>query len=93
MDTTSGTVLANDELADGPDVLAYDDGRKLLFIAAESSAVDVFDISGSTPQHLARRTFIGGAHTIALDPSTNRMYLPLAQGTSGPELLVIEIQV
>src|SRR5262249_61700071 len=42
MDLTTMQVLATAPVGDGPDVLAFDAGLKLLYVAAESGHVTVF---------------------------------------------------
>jgi DNA-binding beta-propeller fold protein YncE len=76
-------------IGDDPDVLAFDPSLGLLFVAAESGVVSVFhEKDGSLTQ-------LGGyhaprAHSVAVDPTTHRVYLPLADVDGHPVLRVMQ---
>jgi DNA-binding beta-propeller fold protein YncE len=85
--------LANRHLIDHhgvgetPDVLAYDPGANRVYVAAESGWVSIFDhdhghltVRGSA--HLA-----DGAHSLALDPTTHRSYIPIPKDHNGLPVL------
>lgn len=72
-----------------PDVLAFDNGTKRLFVAAESGQVRVF--------HEANRTLepegelhLPHAHTVAVDPKTHLVYFPLEDLNGKPVLRIME---
>jgi DNA-binding beta-propeller fold protein YncE len=71
-----------------PDVLAFDPALARLYVAAESGVVAVFqDHDGSLNQlgwYRAPR-----AHSVAVDPTTHRVYLPLANVSGHPVLRVL----
>jgi len=71
-----------------PDVLASDPSRGRLYVAAESGIVAVFEErDGSLVQlgwYRAPR-----AHSVAVDPTTHRIYLPLADVGGHPVLRVM----
>ncbi|HVH66604.1 MAG TPA: YncE family protein [Gemmatimonadales bacterium] len=71
-----------------PDVLAFDPSLGRLYVAAESGVVAVFaERDGSLTQlgwYRAPR-----AHTVAVDPTTHRVYLPLADVSGHPVLRVL----
>lgn len=71
----------------GPDVLGSDPGRGWLYVAAESGDVTIWDINqpGVT---LVGHTHPGsGAHTVAADAATHRVFFPL---TAGPVLRIMK---
>ena len=72
-----------------PDVLAFDPALGRLYVAAESGVVAVFEErSGSlVPLGWYRAP---GAHSVAVDPLTHRVYLPLADVQGHPILRVLE---
>ena len=71
-----------------PDVLAFDPGLGRLYVAAESGVVAVFaERDGSLTQLGWYRT--PWAHSVALDPGTHRVYLPLANVGGHPVLRVL----
>ena len=86
---TAGTVLAATDVASNPDVLAYDPGTAHLFVGSESSNLDRFDVSGARPVDLGRQKIDGGAHVVAVDPVSHRLFVPLASASGGPKLAVI----
>ncbi|MFO0554484.1 MAG: hypothetical protein U0271_39240 [Polyangiaceae bacterium] len=74
-----------------PDVLAWDRELGLAYVAAESGDVAVLDVSGSSTE-LTELVHVGDtAHTVAVDPSTHRVYFPLVDGGEGaPVLRILE---
>src|SRR6266480_5151181 len=71
-----------------PDVLAFDPSLRWLYVAAESGVVAVFtERDGSLVQlgwyHAPK------AHSVAVDPATHRVYLPLANVSGHPVLRVL----
>ena len=72
-----------------PDVLAFDPGLHRLYIACESGALAVFE------ERDAKLTSLGEyraphAHTVAVDPATHRVYLPLQDVNGKPVLRILE---
>ena len=71
-----------------PDVLAFDPKLKRLYVAAESGVVAVFEErDGSLVQLGWYRA--PKAHSVAVDPTTHRVYLPLANVSGHPVLRVL----
>ena len=71
-----------------PDVLAFDAALGRLYVAAESGVVSVFaEQDGALTQLGWYRT--PWAHTVAVDPATHRVYLPLANVSGHPVLRVL----
>lgn len=72
-----------------PDVLALDPSRGRLYVATESGIVAVFqEQTGSLVQLGWYRA--PGAHSVAVDSVTHRVYLPLADVQGHPVLRVLE---
>ena len=77
-------------LGSGPDVLAFDQSLKRLYVAAESGVVAVFAVDGRRLTKLGQDKLADSAHTVAVDPATHLVYFPLEQGSRGdPELRVM----
>lgn len=77
------------DTGDGPDVLSIDPGYGLLYVAAESGDLVVFDIGKpglvvADKQHIA-----DNAHTVSVDPATHRVFFPLEAGPKGTPALRI----
>src|SRR5437868_12196557 len=71
-----------------PDVLAFDSALGRLYVAAESGVVGVFaERDGSLGQLGWYRA--PKAHSVAVDPVTHRVYLPLANVSGHPVLRVL----
>src|SRR5213082_1149107 len=71
-----------------PDVLAFDPALGRLYVAAESGVVAVF---GERDGSLAQLGWYRApkAHSVAVDPVTHRVYLPLADVSGRPALRVL----
>src|SRR6058998_2596555 len=70
-----------------PDVLAFDPALGRLYVAAESGVVAVFEEREETLAQLGWYR-APGAHSVAVDPGTHRVYLPLANVGGHPVLRV-----
>src|SRR6266487_4324950 len=71
-----------------PDVLAFDPSLGRLYVAAESGVLAVFaERDGSLAQLGWYRA--PKAHSVAVDPTTHRVYLPLANVSGHPVLRVL----
>lgn len=73
-----------------PDVLAYDDSLRRLYVSAESGNVAVFAEDGHGLTKLGQAFLATEAHTVAVDPRTHLVYFTLQRGSSGaPQLLIM----
>ncbi len=73
----------------GPDVLSVDAGLGLVYVAAESGDLVVFDIS-KPGLVVADKEHVGDhAHSVAVDPATHRVFFPLLAGPKGTPVLRI----
>ena len=73
-----------------PDVLAFDPGLQRLYVSAESGVVSIFDERDRSLQKVGEALFAPNAHTVAVDPSTHRVYFPL-QNIHGKPVLRIAV--
>jgi DNA-binding beta-propeller fold protein YncE len=73
-----------------PDVLALDPAQGRLYVAAESGVVSAFDVRGDSlaplPQYRAPH-----AHSVAVDPATHLVYLPLENVDGRPVLRILTL--
>jgi hypothetical protein len=91
IDLQSGKILSQLPLGHDPDVLDADIDRKRLYVASESGVLASFDISDpAKPVPLAHRMVGENAHSIAVDPLTHRLLLPLANNRGAAVLREIE---
>ena len=85
VDLKDGKELSHLPLGHDPDVLAIDPGLKRLYVASESGNLSSFDIANPRAPAALGDSLVGPhAHSVAVDPVTHRLFLPLAdlQGRS-----------
>ncbi len=71
-----------------PDALAFDPGWHRLYVASESGVVSLFDGHGTKLEPVGDYR-APHAHSIAVDPATHRIYLPLEDVDGTPVLRVV----
>ena len=71
-----------------PDVLAYDPGLQRVYVASEDGQLAVIQAAGPL-RKLAQGNGGPNAHTVAVDPSTHFVYLPLLDVGGQPVLRVL----
>jgi DNA-binding beta-propeller fold protein YncE len=76
LDLRTNRIAHTYPVGDEPDVLAMDPDRHRLFVAAESGTISAFDVRGDSLLPLARYT-AARAHSVAVDPATHLVYVPL----------------
>ena len=79
--------------ADEPDVLALDPGLGRLYVGCESGAISMFeerlDRQPATLVSLGEYR-VAHAHTVSVDPTTHRVYVPLQDVNGKPVLRILE---
>ncbi len=74
------------------DVLAFDPGLQRLYAASETGAVAVLAVAADrTVSELGRGVLAPHAHSVAVDPTTHRVYFPLENIHGHPVLRVMEV--
>jgi YVTN family beta-propeller protein len=73
-----------------PDVLAYDPGKRLLYVAGENGVASVFRVDAGGATKLGEGLVADNAHVVAVDPSTHRVYFPLRHVGEGAALRIME---
>lgn len=74
---------------DGPDVMAIDPGLGWLYVAAESGNLTVFDIGKPGLVNVDSEHPGDASHSVAVDPTSHRVFFPLMVGPSGLPVLRI----
>jgi DNA-binding beta-propeller fold protein YncE len=89
VDLKTMKVTSTTPVGDAPDVLVFDPQWRRLYVASESGIVSVFSEAGAG---LVREgnVHIPHAHTIAVDPRTHLVYLPLQDIGGRPVLRIME---
>ena len=88
VDLQTMAVTASYPVGDGPDVLAFDPGWRRLFVASESGIVSIFDERGTGLQPVGEYR-APHAHSVAVDPRTHQIYLPLENIDGKPVLRIL----
>jgi YVTN family beta-propeller protein len=86
MDLQTMSVTESHDVGSVPDVLAFDGPRRVLYVAAESGPVTAFSETDSGLKLLAQRDVGPNAHSVAVDPETGHIYLPIANPGGQPVL-------
>ena len=89
VDLRTMRVLATHRVGDDPDVVAWDAEWRRLYVASESGVVSTFAVDGVTVHPLGELR-LPHAHTVAVDPKTHRVYLPLESLAGRPVLRILE---
>ena len=78
-------------VGDEPDVLDLDPERRRLFVAAESGVIAPFDARGDSLVPLPRYT-APHAHSVAVDPVSHLVYVPLENAGGRPVLRILALE-
>ena len=89
VDLRSMRTTETQRVAEGPDVLALDPGLHRLYVASESGSLAVFEAQGAALLPLGEYR-APHSHTVAVDPATHRVYLPLQDIDGKPVLRILE---
>jgi YVTN family beta-propeller protein len=77
LDMRSKTISATFEDVRDPDVLSYDPGLQLLYVAGESGVISMFKVEPGKVSKLASGFLGANAHVVSVDPVTHLAYFPL----------------
>jgi YVTN family beta-propeller protein len=89
VDLRERKVTAGFEVVGEPDVLAYDPGPGILYVATESGPVHLFRVGREGVRKLGEVQVGPNAHTVAVDPVSHEVYFTLRQAGAGPVLRVM----
>lgn len=89
VDMRTMKVIQTEPVIEGPDVLAFDPGLNLLYVASEGGGVTVFKEKGRRLAKVAE-VKAPNAHSVSVDPRTHRIYLPLKNVGGRPVLRIME---
>ena len=76
-------------VASGPDVLAFDRGLQLLYVACESGAVSLFRYSNGKLEKVENVNVGPNSHSVSVDSETHRAYFPLKNVNGSPILRIM----
>jgi DNA-binding beta-propeller fold protein YncE len=81
--------LASAPCGSDPDVMSIDPGLGWLYVAAESGDLTVFDLEQPGLVSIDREHPGDHSHSVAVDPSTHKVFFPLVAGAKGTPSLRI----
>jgi YVTN family beta-propeller protein len=82
MDLQSMKVVSTQSVGGGPDLMAFDNGKHLLYVATHSGMLSVFTDNGRTLQKIYEQCVATNAHSIAVNEVTHEIYMPLVSSPS-----------
>ncbi len=89
VDLRTMKIVQNLKVPDGPDVLTWYAAWRRLYVAAESGVMSAFWLDGATLRPVGE-VRMAHAHTVAVDPRTHLIYLPLENVSGHPVLQIYE---
>lgn len=89
VDLAGGSAVVTAKTGAGPDVLSVDPGLGWIYVAAESGALNVFDIQKPGLTRIDEEHPGDHAHSVLVDPATHRAFFPLQRGPNGVPVLRI----
>lgn len=89
LDLQDRTIKAAFDVTGEPDVLAYDPGLGILYVATESGPVYLFHAGADGVTRLGAVRPGPNAHTVAVDPVSHMVYFPIPKTRTGPVLRVM----
>lgn len=90
VDLRTMRVVAQYAVGDSPDVLAWDPGWQRLYVASEGGVLSEFQLEAHSLK-LVGELRIPHAHTVSVDPTTHRVYLPLENVNGKPVLRILAV--
>ncbi|HEX9083853.1 MAG TPA: hypothetical protein VF836_03860 [Gemmatimonadaceae bacterium] len=87
VDLRTMRIVDRRKVGDDPDVLAWDSVWRRLYVAAESGVLSAWWLDGSTLRPIGEIR-APHAHTVAVDPVTHRVFLPLENVLGKPVLRI-----
>ena len=88
VDLRTMRVLATHRVGNDPDVLAWDPSWRRLYVASESGVLSTFMVDGNVLRPIGELR-ARHAHSVAVDPVTHRVYLPLESVGGRPVLRIL----
>lgn len=89
-DMKAKRVIASFGVGKDPDVLAFDPGRRWLYVTSEQGVISVFDVARGGVKKIGEGFLGANAHVVAVDAKTHRVYFPLKNVGGHPVLRIME---
>jgi hypothetical protein len=82
MDLNSMKVVSTQSVGADPDLMAFDSGRHLLYVATHRGVLSVFNDEGRTEKKVYEQCVATNAHSVAVNEVTHEIYMPLVSSPS-----------
>ncbi|PMS29414.1 hypothetical protein C0Z16_19095 [Paraburkholderia rhynchosiae] len=89
LDMVTTRVIQSFEVGGAPDVLSYDPGLGVLYVAGEAGIASMFRVSGSSISKIGEGFVGANAHVVGVDTATHRVYFPLKNVDGKPLLRIM----
>lgn len=89
VDLATWRVAERHRVSECPDVMAFDPGPRRLYVACEGGALHAFTAAEDGALTPAAELHVPHAHTVAVDPTTHLVYLPLQDVGGKPVLRIL----
>jgi DNA-binding beta-propeller fold protein YncE len=89
IDLRTGETIAQFPVAKDPDVLAFDEGLKTLYVAGESGQVSEFKVSDDNVSKTGESFLAPNSHVVAVNPTIHEFYFPLMNVGGKPVLRIM----
>lgn len=89
-DLAKKRIIARGTVGAGPDVLAFDDEVRHLYVASESGIVSAFELDRGAVTKIGEVFFAAHAHSVSVDEETRLVFFPLQDVGGRPVLRVME---
>ena len=90
LDLQTMKIISTHSVGENPDVLAFDETLRLLYVATESGIVSVFKEQDRNLKKVGEGFVAIYAHSVAVDQHTHRVYFPLQRFKKRPMLRIME---
>ncbi len=92
MDMLSMKVTSDFSVGQTPDVLAFDPSLGRLYVAAEEGDFTAFAQDDAGVRQIAKASVGANAHSVAVNPDTHHLYLPLEDSGGQPALREVALE-
>jgi DNA-binding beta-propeller fold protein YncE len=75
--------------AEGPDMLAFDEGNGMLYVGTEANTVCVYQLKGKNLKRMDEIQVGQNAHSVCVNTTTHEVYIPLENVNGKPTLHIM----
>jgi DNA-binding beta-propeller fold protein YncE len=75
--------------AEGPDMIAFDEGNGMLYVGTEANAMSVYQLKGKNLKRMGDIQIGHNAHSVCVNTTTHEVYIPLENVNGKPILHIM----